>query len=274
MPKISDPTYLSTQQYHNAANLNARVQLHARFSVNKSGWYEWLFDHFNLPAQSSILELGCGAGGLWLNNLQRIPANWHIVLSDFSPGMVGEAQQHLPQSRFEFKVIDAQSIPLDAHSFDAVIANHMLYHVPDISKVLAEICRVLKPGGGFYASTVGQTHLRELDELVNQVAPGAELFDGLQTQSFTLENGLAQLSPWFTQITSHHYEDALLITEAEPLVAYVLSTTAKSVLVDDRLAQFTHLIKQELAQHRVIRITKTSGLFVAKRKEQIWSDAK
>src|SRR5437868_570166 len=56
-----------------------------------------------------------------------------ITLSDFSPGMLQEARQNLagsPQS-FSFQVIDAQSIPLDAGSCDCVIANHMLYHVPD-----------------------------------------------------------------------------------------------------------------------------------------------
>ena len=44
---------------------------------------------------------------------------------------------------FKFEEIDAQSIPYETKTFDAVIANHMLYHVPDRAKAIAEIKRVL-----------------------------------------------------------------------------------------------------------------------------------
>jgi len=78
--------------------------------------------------------------------------------------MLEEAQESLHDSLcpFTFAVVDAQAIPYpDAH-FDAIIANHMLYHVPDRPKALAEIRRALKPGGHFYASTLGANHLREM----------------------------------------------------------------------------------------------------------------
>ena len=48
-------------------------------------------------------------------------------------------------------------------SFDAAIASHMLYHVPDRVKALAEIKRVLKPGVTFYAATLGENSMREMD---------------------------------------------------------------------------------------------------------------
>jgi ubiquinone/menaquinone biosynthesis C-methylase UbiE len=50
---------------------------------------------------------------------------------------------------FSFAQADAQALPFRDASFDAVIANHMLYHVPDISRSLGEVRRVLKPSGGF-----------------------------------------------------------------------------------------------------------------------------
>ena len=75
-------------QYRNASNLNARIDLHQRFSTNKYGWQRWIFDQLDLPLQCRILELGCGPGNLWLENLDRIPESWDIVLSDFSAGML------------------------------------------------------------------------------------------------------------------------------------------------------------------------------------------
>ena len=148
MPAISDQEYLSADQYQDASNLNARIQIHVLFSTNKYGWPQWVFDQFDLSPESRILELGCGSGRLWLENLHRIPEGWEITLSDFSSGMLQEARRNLrdSQRRFEFEVVDAQSIPFEGESFDAVIAKHMLFDVPDKTKAFSEMRRVLRPG--------------------------------------------------------------------------------------------------------------------------------
>ena len=263
MPNISDPEYVS-EQYRDESNLNARIQLHDRFSTNKYGWFPWVFDQLTPPPESHILDLGGGTGLLWLENLSRVPRSWDITLSDLSPGMLQEAQRNLHdrQRHFEFAVIDAQAIPFEDESFDAVIANHMLYHVPDRTKALSEIRRVLRPGGRFYASTIGQSHLRELDELVSRFDGRADPWGGDLTESFLLDNGLDQLSEWFSRVTLHRYEDALVITEAKPLVAYVLSAAAESVLTGKEL-EFIEFVEHELALHNTIYVTKDSGIFEA-----------
>jgi ubiquinone/menaquinone biosynthesis C-methylase UbiE len=261
MSILSDPNYVA-EQYRNASNLNARIQLHARFSTNKYGWLCWVFDRFNIPPENQILELGCGPGNLWLQNRDRIPDGWALTISDISAGMVEEAQRNLEpsQRRFRFEVIDAQSIPFPDDSFDAVIANHMLYHVPDRPKALSEMRRVLRPGGQFYASTVGQTHLQELFVLVQQFDSGIASRDGSPAVSFLLENGSEQLARWFSQVTLHRYEDNLIVTEAAPLVAYVLSSP-RAAPPSDRAAEFTAFVEKELDAHGAIHITKDSGLF-------------
>ena len=266
MPKISNQEYLLTEQYQDESNLNARIQLHDRFSTNKYGWHRWVFNQLSLSPESHILELGCGTGLLWLENLNRVPRDWGITLSDLSPGMLQEAQRSLRDSQrhFDFGVIDAQAIPFEDDIFDAVIANHVLYHVPDRTKAFSEIRRVLRPGGRFYASTVGRAHLRELYELVHRFDPRADLWGTQVSESFLLENGLDQLSEWFYRITLHRYEDALVITEAKPLVAYVLSSAAKSALVGKE-PEFIEFVERELALHDAIYVTKDSGLFEALR---------
>jgi ubiquinone/menaquinone biosynthesis C-methylase UbiE len=149
VPALNDRDYLK-KQYKDSSNLDARIRLHQRFSVNKYGWHPWVFDHFDLPPACQILELGCGPGSLWLDNRTRIPPGWEITLSDFSTGMLEDARRNLdPQCQFKYKVIDAQSIPCENGYFDAVIANHMLYHVSNRPAALAEIRRVLKPAGHF-----------------------------------------------------------------------------------------------------------------------------
>jgi ubiquinone/menaquinone biosynthesis C-methylase UbiE len=266
MSKLSDQEFLLTEQYKNASNLDARIQLHRRFSTNKYGWMRWVFDQFDLPPVCRILDLGCGPANLWAENLDRIPAGWQITLTDFSPGMVAQAQENLHGSgrSFAFETVDAQSIPYDDASFDAIVANHMLYHVPDRSKALAEIRRILRPGGKFYASTVGKNHMHELDEMIDRFDPESKLQYARGANPFTLESGLPQIKRWFSGVTAYRYEDNLIVTEAEPLIAYILSMAdAQTVLVGDKLKELVEYVEQQIAMHGAIYITKDSGVFAA-----------
>lgn len=264
MNKMSDQTYLLNEQYKDSSNLNARIQLHELFSTNKQGVHSWMFDHYDLPPQAHILELGCGPATLWVKNLGRIPDGWDITLSDFSTGMLEDARRNLGehQHRFKFEVVDAQTIPYESGSFDAVIANFMLYHVPDRPKAFAEIHRVLRPVGRFYAATLGKDHLRELDDMVSKLTGIERRMGGSAVLGFTLENGAEQMAPWFPDVRLHRYEDSLVITDAEPLIAYIRSMSVGSDLNSDNLIAF---VRQELARDGAIHITKDSGMFEAVR---------
>ncbi len=265
----SNQPYLLTQQYNNAQKLESRMYIHEHFSVNKYDWQRWVFDHFKLPVQGYVLEIGCGPGMLWLKNADRIPEQWNVTLSDFSAGMLQEAQNNLQNAShpFTFQVIDAQSIPFADQHFDMVVANHMLYHVPDRAKALAEIRRVLKPGGHFFAATNGKHHMQEIRELIVGFDPSLvdswDIASPASLNGFRLEDGSEELSTHFSTVTLHMYEDGLIITEAEPLAAYILSNPVGETLVADRVEQFTHYIEQELAKKRAIHITKETGLFEA-----------
>ena len=257
-----------TGQYRSAANLNARIQLHQRFSVNHYGWQPWIFDQLDFPPQGRLLELGCGAGNLWLENLKRIPAGWEIILSDFSAGMLQQAQTNLAGRRdFKFKIVDANSLPLpfEDNYFDGVIANHMLYYINDRPALLAEIRRILKPNGRFYCSTIGDNHICELNVLIAQLDAGLAAWDHANN-TFILENGAAQLAPFFSQVSLRRYEDALEVTEAAPLVAYILSMFGGMDAFAGREDQIEQLIQSELASHGgAIHITKDSGIFICSR---------
>ncbi len=89
MSKFTNQEYLKNDQYKDSSNLDARVNIHARFSTNPYGWFNWVFDTLvKLPADAKILELGSGPAYLWMNCSNRIPAGWDITLSDLSAGMV------------------------------------------------------------------------------------------------------------------------------------------------------------------------------------------
>ena len=262
MKKFTDQEYLKTQQYKNASNLNARIQLHHRFSTTKQGLFSWLFNHLDLPASSRILELGCGSGEFWLENLAHIPGGWAITLSDLSDGMLQEARENLAaiEHQIEYKLIDAQEIPYDDGYFDAVMANFMLYHVPDRCRAISEIRRILKPGGRLYAVTNGINHMRETRELVVSLDPGADLagVGGL----FGLENGHEQLAGYFSEVALHRYEDGLVVTDVEPLVAYI-ACLKRFDFTEAGPQRLAGIIQREIKEKGAFTITKDSGLFIA-----------
>ena len=266
MSKISDQEYLRRDQYKDARNLNARIRIHQEFSTNPYGWFRWVFDQYDLPPQARILELGCGPGDLWLDNIDRIPTGWEITLSDFSPGMWAQAREKLsPSARpFNFETIDAQSIPYDADHFDAVIANHFLYHVPDRAKALAEIRRVLKPGRPLYATTVGEAHLQELPVLMARFDPEIEDYLANKDFPFTLENGALQLRAFFSEVSMQRYPDDLRVTDAQILADYMLSSMRVDIHTDRRPELIRFLEQIMVANHGLIVIKKDSGMFAAR----------
>jgi ubiquinone/menaquinone biosynthesis C-methylase UbiE len=252
------------QQYRDSCNLSARVQLHRCFSTNRYGWQRWVFDQIELPPDARVLEVGCGRGDLWLDNSDRIPEGWRITLSDLSSGMLEVARANLTSipARFLFTEADIQDMPWQAASFDGVIANHVLYHAPDVSRAVSEIRRVLRPGGGLYAATNGRAHMLELTELLDRLGiAGATLQTG--TRAFLLENGAEALRREFDDVALRRYKDSLAVAEVGPLIEYVRSMTGKAALPDQVRDELSRVWERELMLEGVIRVSKDSGIFVA-----------
>lgn len=267
---MADARSLLQNQYKDASRLDARIQLHAKYSTNTQGFHAWVFEHLRLPPTCQVLEVGCGSGQLWLVNYHRLPAGWDVTLSDLSAGMLTTAHHQLSPygHAFRFVVHDAQALPFADHRFDAILANHMLYHVPHRPAAYAEFCRVLKPSGRLYAATISRDNMRELDALVARVHPlrsprrGAAnpMSDRRLRTGFNLEHGTAELSQWFTSVTMHRYADALVVPEAESLVAYVRSAGR---LTEDESTRFQSHVEDVIQRHGPIRISKDVGMFEA-----------
>jgi SAM-dependent methyltransferase len=262
---ISDQNYLREDQYKHAGNLNARIALHERFSLNRVGWAAWAFDQWRglLPPRARVLEVGCGSAYLWQHNRDRIPPGWRVTLTDFSPGMLTSAQASLGEdaARFTWAEADAQALPFADGDFDAVIAHHMLYHVPDRARAYAEFRRVLAPGGLVVAALNGEDHLREITELVAEDYPTAVLPGSSANKTLPTEKAAREMQAVFTRIEVRPYEDGLEVTEAGPLVDYVWSDFHYRLAERDEFARF---VAQRLERDGVIRIRKDTALIVAR----------
>lgn len=269
---FQDSAYLQKNQYRDSSNLDARAALHRRFSTAVSDWQPWVFDLLQLKPGMRVLECGCGPGWLWRENVARLPANCHITLTDLSPGMVAEAEAALAGSghHFDFQQANIQALEFADETFDVVVANHMLYHVPDLPQGLAEVRRVLKQDGRFIAATNGNKHMQELPTLVPEVLraiSGSTLVRGeSQMLPFRLENGRAALEPYFNTIELHLYADSLWVTEVEPLLAYAFSMIKPEMDVPETaVAQLRDAWTAKIKAEGGIHISKDSGVFEAQK---------
>jgi SAM-dependent methyltransferase len=259
-----DSARILREQYKDGSNLSARIRLHQRFSTNRYGFFRWMFDRIQIPENACVLEIGCGTGVLWRGSAQ-VPSGWRVILSDMSDGMLDETRANLAgfDRSFAYSQADAQELPFQDDSFDAVIANHMLYHVPDIPRALNEVRRVLKPEGFCYAATMGLASMREMDEL------GARFFSIHRmtgsAAKFGLESGDAYMRAAFSEVKLERYPDSLVITEAAPLMDYICSMRVRARITDQQIASLRAHVENEIAAHGEIRMTKDSGMFIARR---------
>ena len=253
-------------QYQNATNISSRINLHSLYSQNKQGWFPWIFQQCHIRPGLRILELGCGDGTLWTDNLSLIPEDISITLSDISSGMLRDARRAIGSSdtRFAFRAFDCKKIPYKDESFDLVIANHVLFYCDDIPAVLKEIRRVLSPGGHFLCSAYGKAHMQEVSQLVEDFDERIVLSADKLYERFGRENGQKILEPFFPDAKWHSYEDFLLVQDAEPLISYVLSCHGnQNQYILDHYKEFRAFATKKTAKG--FRITKDAGVFLCEK---------
>ena len=248
-------------QYMNSKNLDTRIKLHDQYSLNPQGWFPWLFEQIDFTTVYRLLELGCGNGKLWENNHYNL-RNREIFLSDNSEGMIEEVKHKLG-NEYNYIVVDCQSIPFKNNYFDTIIANHMLFYLKDLNQGLQEITRVLKTNGTFYCSTYSKKHMQEISALAKKFDPRITLSNDPLPERFGLENGKDILLKYFSYVELKKYEDSLLITDAQPLIDYILSCHGnQNEYLSNRLKEFKSYIENLIKETNGIRITKDSGLYI------------
>jgi ubiquinone/menaquinone biosynthesis C-methylase UbiE len=264
-----DPEYLR-YQYGDADKLRIRQETHRRYSERPDDFTPWLLEHLAPRPGLRLVDVGSGPGTMHPAIVAR---GTSIVATDASIGMAREATSGARRGALAVRVVqaDARALPLADACCERVMANYMLYHVPDVPRALREMRRVLRPGGrvllayhapGFMAR-LHAVHARAAREL------GYEPTRGMSTR-FNL-NDLQLVRSIFPRAERHFYEDALLFRTAEPALAYYASGVIDRIA--GRPADGSHrgrLLPVVRAQVQAIveregafRVPKTTGCFVA-----------
>ena len=239
-------------QYATSARLETRISIHEKYSRNNQPFGTWIVGHYGLRPGEKVLELGCGTGSMWQGVV--LPEGCHVTLTDLSSGMLETARQNTTHLHADYAVCDAMALPYEDNSFDVVIANMMLYHVPDIARALREIRRVLKPEGRFFAATFGEHGAVEavLDMLHLPCSVN---------HRFTLQNGTAQLQEQFADVRIMRRDDALDVTVLADLISYLRSMQGMTILADIPDEELMNVFNAHM-QDGVLSLPKEYGLFI------------
>ncbi len=248
------------EQYATSKGLDIRITFHDKYSTNKQGYGNWLVSNYDISEGMNVLELGCGTGTIWIGHDDLVADCGRLVLTDLSEGMLQTAKDNLGvKDNVEYRIEDIQDISFDDDSFDVVIANAMLYHVPNLNKGLREVRRVLRNGGVFYCGTLGEENFT--DRLAEWFRLDGEEFN--PNHNFTMQNGAAKLHESFGDVSSIIYDDSLCITEIEDLVEYLRSLSSFKAVLD--LPE--QKIRDILADHMkggTIELPKEYGMFICR----------
>ncbi len=271
MSIINDPDAVR-KHYATDDVLRIRQETHEKYSTPKINLEEWTLKCIKWRGDEHVLDAGCGTGLYY----REIKKNWPDIKYsgvDLSPGML---TKH-PADKQQLTQGDVQKLSHDDDSFDVVMANHMLYHVPDVELAISEFRRVLKPGGQLVVATNSlhsmpevQVLMRRAIVLLTRLGPSQVRAPIPSSDLFALENGTRQLARHFFGVVRYDLPSSLVFDDVDPAIHYLESTRnmrepqlPEDVLWDDVILimrqQITHLINH----FGELTIARINGVLVA-----------
>lgn len=148
--------------------------------------------HFaEIEKGDTVIDLGSGAGNDCFVARHETGAEGKVIGIDFTPSMIKKARlnaDRMGYNNVEFREGDIDDMPVADDTADVIVSNCVLNLVPNKPKVIAEIFRVLKPGGHFSISDIVLE-----GQLPSQLKADAEMYAGCVAGAIQKEGYLAQI---------------------------------------------------------------------------------
>ena len=272
--QATDADYLR-YQYAHAEKLRIRQEAHRLYSEETEPLATWLLPLLAPEPGQLLLDVGCGPG-MYHAELARMGVQ--VIGLDASYGMLVKARQRTAGFRTQTLAVqaDAQYLPAPADCCDRLMANHMLYHVPDQLAALREMRRVLKPGGRAIITTNMADSYAALYELHADAANSLG-YEPLYTVNDAFNSShLERVQSVFPQATLHVRHDAFLFPDTDAVLRFYASMMIDALA--ERPADNHH--RQELLpamrarvdavirQEGVLRVPKGVACFVVRKNKK------
>ncbi len=258
-------------QYSQPDRLRIRRETHAQFSDRSGdGFLLWTLSHLAAEQGDLVLDAGCGPG-IYHPFLQE--RGVRVVAIDYSLGMVRAAAESASELSLDVHACRAriESLPLADGSCDRAMANHMLYHVPDIKTALLELRRVLKPGGRVVMATASRDYCRIWQDLHDAAARKLGYQPARSVVARFSPDHIELVREVFPSAEVFEFEDAFRFPAAEPALRYYASAMVDGIenAPPDGRHRGPLISEMEKSLRRIIQregelvIPKSSALFVA-----------
>jgi SAM-dependent methyltransferase len=250
-------------QYATSANLGARQAIwrHGPSLV------DIVLELAELTGEETLADVGCG-NGLFLAALRDRGHAGRLIGLDLSAAMAGSTRSHAFTA-----VADAQELPLADGAVDRALCVHMLFHVPDMSRAVAELRRVVRPGGVTVVTTNGPGHAREvtafLAEATTQVTGVAPAI-GWSTSRFDPAAAHRLLAEAFADVRLHDLGRPVPVYDAAVVSAAIASFPPESVgqvagpTWSAVLAVAGELVAAHFATHGELLVTNGAAAFACR----------
>jgi SAM-dependent methyltransferase len=208
--RLNDPE-LVRAEYATEAGLQARRSVYDGAAAK--GAFDAALAAVAEAQPRRVLEVGCGWGEFAVRIRDELGAV--VVATDLSARMVELSAER----GLDARVADVEKLPFEDGEFDCVVANWMLYHVPDLDRGLAEIARVLLPGGRLVAGTSSHEHLVELWSLVGRNRAS-------EPPRFFAENGEEALRRHFSHVKRRDLRSEIVFPDVNAVRRYIGASVA------------------------------------------------
>ena len=258
--------HLNEHSYKTAEKLNVRILTHQKYTKPKVEFYDWVLDQIDWKGDEVVFDIGCGSGLYAAKVTARSARYWAC---DLSLGMLLDG----PAPEFECVNLDAMQIPLPDNVADVVMANHMMYHVPDQAKAAAEFRRITKPTGKLIVVTNSNDSLGELRDLraeaIQTLVPNFPKLNQNIASTFKLEDGDIVLRTAFNNVETRVLESWLVFTEPQPIIDYIGSSRDWYEKVLDGAVSWPQIetalrriLDEHFSKHAEFRVSKKPGAFI------------
>jgi SAM-dependent methyltransferase len=269
---FTDPTYL-TYQYADSEKLRIRQEAHRLYSEAEGDFFDWLLDILDPQSGEFVADVGCGPGAYHPKLADR---GAQVLGIDASLGMVMDALRQARSRKLPVWAVQAgaERLPLADNCCDRLMANHMLYHVPDQGAALCEMARVLKPGGRVILATNAADNSGHLRDLHGDSARelGYVPVDGSLVLRFSLDDR-ALVAQIFPNVRVVVRSDAFRFPSLDSVLRYYASMMID--LIESPPADASHRAPLLTAMTRklqpifhcegIFRVPKDAGCFVAEK---------
>lgn len=257
-------SYLKEHQYKATNYLDSRIAIH-KYNINSQSFFEWAWEKLAISETVKILEVGCGPGTFWVDNMSDLTDQSSVLMTDFSQAMLDKASQKIgSDKRFTYEIADIDNLQFDDGEYDLVMAHFVMYHSSNKDAALKGLRRVCNSSGKVSITTNSEEHMKKVYDIGKSV--DSNFPTDRNISSFTEEIADNVLPEYFSSIDKHISRDYIRVNQRQLILDYVRSAVEpREIKVsDDFYELYGEIVDKEISENGYFEITKRSPIYICK----------